>query len=103
MPVLPFAFTPILWLVVIGTVLGGAFVLVDAIGDRREARVRAEYAEAARKKNIEIGNFNSADDAVAALVDAALAARAQAAGQVAGACPATKDQAKALTELRRVR
>ena len=101
---MPFALiSPVAWLVIIGVVLGGVYYVVDAIGDRREAQVRAEYVEAARKKNIEIGNFNSADDAVAALVEAALAAKAQAAGQVAGACPATKDQARALTELRRVR
>ena len=101
---MPFALiSPVAWLVIIGVVLGGVYYVVDMIGDRREAQVRAEYVEAARKKNIEIGNFNSADDAVAALMEAALAAKAQAAGQVAGACPATKDQAKALTELRRVR
>ena len=95
--------SPLVWLGIIGAVLAGLFFIVDAIGDRREAQVRAEYAEAARKKNIEIGQFNSADDAVAALVDAALKDRLAAAGQIAGACPATAAQAEALTALRRVR
>lgn len=100
---MPISFLPVLWLVVIGTVVGGAYWLVDEIGDRREAKVRTEYAEAARKKNIEIGNLNSAEDAVAALVEAALAGKTAAAAQVAGNCPATKEQAQALTAIRRVK
>ena len=100
---LPISLVPVAWLVIIGLVGGALFWVVDEIGDRREAKVRLEYAEAARKKNIEIGNLNSAEDAVAALLEAALKAKTEAAAGVAGSCPATKDQATALTELRRVR
>ena len=99
---LPVSFVPVVWLVVIAGVLGGAFVVVDAIGDRREAKVRAEYVEAARKKNVEISSVNSANDTVAALMEAALASKAAAAAQIAGTCPATKEQAQALTAIRRV-
>lgn len=101
---LPVSLLPVVWLVILGVVGGALFWLVDAIGDRREYKVRAEYAEAARKKNIEIGNFNSADDAVAAVVEAALKAKsAEAAGVNAPECPATKEQARALTAIRRLK
>lgn len=94
--------TSLLWIAVIG---GGVTALLWIAHELRagaKAEVRLEYAEAARKKNIEIGNFNTADDAVAAVVEAALTARTQAAGQVADSCPATKAQAQALTAIRRV-
>ena len=103
MPVLPFAITPIIWLVVGLSALGAGYWLVDEIGDRREAKVRAEYAEAARRKNIEIGKLNSADDAVAALMEAAIASKAAAAAMVISSCPATKEQARALTSIRRLK
>lgn len=103
MPVLPFAITPIIWLVVGLSALGAGYWLVDEIGDRREAKVRAEYAEAARRKNIEIGKLNSADDAVAALMEAAIASKAAAASMVISSCAATKEQARALTSIRRLK
>lgn len=93
----------VLGLVAMLGVLGGVWWLVDSIGDRRESKVRAEYAEAARRKNIEIGKLNSADDAVAALMEAALASKAAAAAMVISSCPATKEQARALTAIRRLR
>lgn len=101
---LPVSFMPVVWLVVLGAVLGFGWMVVDRIGDRREAKVRAEYAEAARRKNIEIGRLNSADDAVAAVIEAALATKTTEAAGVSGpACPATKDQARALTAIRRLK
>ena len=100
---LPVSVMPFVWLVVAGVVAGGAWLVVDSIGDRRENKVRAEYAEAARRKNIEIGRLNSADDAVAALMEAAIASKAAAASMVISSCPATKEQARALTAIRRLR
>ena len=93
----------VLGLVAMLGLLGGVWWIVDSIGDRREAKVRAEYAEAARRKNIEIGKLNSADDAVAALMEAAIASKAAAASMVISSCPATKEQARALTAIRRLR
>mgnify|MGYP001613323146 CR=1 FL=1 len=93
----------VLGLVAMLGVLGGVWWVVDSIGDRREAKVRGEYAEAARRKNIEIGKLNSADDAVAALMEAALASKAAAASMVISSCPATKEQSRALTAIRRLR
>ena len=98
------AVTSVLWIAVVGGGIAGVLWIVHELRDGARAEVRAEYAEAARRKNIEIGNLNSADDAVAAVVEAALRSKTEAAAGVNGpACPATKDQARALTAIRRLR
>lgn len=100
---LGFNLGPVLWLVGFLAAAGGAWWVVDRIGDAREYKVRAEYAEAARRKNVDISKFNSADDALAAVVEQALAAQVAASALVPGTCPASEPQAKALTKIRRVR
>lgn len=98
------AVTSILWIAVVGGGIAGVLWVVHELRDGARAEVRAEYAEAARRKNIEIGRLNSADDAVAAVIEAALATKTTEAAGVSGpACPATKDQARALTAIRRLK
>lgn len=92
----------ILWLTVAAAGLVGLFWLIDTLRDGAKAEVRLEYVEAARKKNVEIGDYNSADDALSALVEAAVAAQAAKAKTVASTCTATPAQATALTALRRI-
>lgn len=93
----------VLRLVGAGAILTGLFWLVDQIGDRREKKVRAEYAEAARRTNVDIAAYSTADDAVAAIAEAARVKAVEAARSVASANAATADQAKALTAIRRAR
>lgn len=100
---MPFAIGPIIGFGVFAALVVGAYFLIDAIGDRREAAVRAEYVEAARKKNVEIAGFNSADDAIAAIAEAALQQHLATAQKVAGSCPFTPEQAAALTVIRKVK
>lgn len=92
-----------LGLIVAASIAGLALVcfIFDAVGDAREAKTRAEYADAARKKNVEIGNFNTAQEAIDALVDAKVTEALVAAGRVPGKHPATAEQAAALNAIRR--
>ena len=103
MPFLPISLMPILW-----TVVGVAFVafawwFIDKIGDIREFKVRTEFAEAARKKNVEIGAFNNADEIMAAIHEKAVMEAEIKAKGVAGQCPATAEQARTLTAIRRLK
>jgi hypothetical protein len=50
---LPFRIMPFVWTAVTSAGLMGVWFLVDEIGDRREAKVRAEYAEAQREADEE--------------------------------------------------
>lgn len=105
MPFLMFL-SPMAWLKLglVAAALVGLFWLVDEIGDRRELKVRAQFAEAARKKNIDISAFNSADDSVAVLMERTLVMYAAQAGQAEGnKCPASPPQAAAITAIRRVK
>jgi hypothetical protein len=95
--------SPLVWLGVVAAIVGGLLWLAEELRAGAKAEVRAEYAEAARKKNVDIAAFNSADDAVAAIAEAALAGQVEKAGKVVGACPATAEQAAALTAIRRTR
>lgn len=101
---MPFNFTqPIVALLTIAGGLIGGWYFIDKIGDLREAQVRAEYARAAHDLNVEIGAFNNADEAVAIIQGAAVQKYLDAAAQVQGKCPATPEQAKAITAIRRVK
>ena len=103
MPFLPIRLMPILWTVAGVVFIAFAYWLVDRIGDIREFKVRTEFAEAARKKNVEIGAFNSADEALAAILEKAITEADIRARGVAGQCPATAEQAQALTAIRRAK
>jgi hypothetical protein len=94
---------PIAILAAIATLLVGGYLLVDKIGDLREAQVRTQYAEAAHRKNLHIADFNDADAAVSAIIEQAVQKGLDAAALVAGNCPANPDQAKAITAIRRLK
>ena len=83
-----------------GLALSALFWLVDEIGDRREANVRAEYDQAIADTNVDIGEHNTAESKVAAV---AAAARAQALADAAKAKgdkhPASHEQAEALNRI----
>ena len=98
---MPFSFSPIAWLILAGSILAGGLYLVDAIGDRREVKVHARYAEAARLKNEDIAKFNTDDERVSAVREALIAEAVAKAKGVPGQCPATPEQAKALTDIRK--
>ena len=97
---MPFSLSPVAWLVVAGGLGVGAFWLVDAIGDRREAKVWAKINKAIDATNVDVRAHNSLDDKIAAIAeDARQKATAQANG-LGGSCPATKEQAEALSRIR---
>ena len=76
--------------------------LVDAIGDRREAKVHARYAKVAEAVNLKIEDFTSEDERVAAISEA-IRQKALASARTIPAsntCPASKDQAAALSQIR---
>ncbi len=101
---MPFNIVPsVIWLAVVGAIFAGLFVLAEQLRAGAKAEVHAEYAEAARRKNIVIGELNSAQDAVDAIAEATIATRLAQAQAVPGTCPATKEQATALTAIRRGR
>lgn len=97
---LGFSVGPIVWLVVALVTMGGVWKLFDAYGDNRERKVHAEYAEAARRVNVEIGKSNNASDVMKAVADAERDKAVAAAAKVPGTCPATPEQAQALTRIR---
>ena len=100
---MPFSLTPIAWAIVAAAVLTGGFFLIDAVGDQREAKVMARIAAAAKAKNLEIGQFNTADEAMAAIIERSVTEAEIRARGVAGQCPATAEQAQALTAIRRAK
>ena len=90
------------WLKVVGGVAGAAFLfwLVDEIGDRREAKVRAEYDQAIVETNVDIGEHNTAESKIAAVAAASRArALAEAAAVKDKPHPASKAQAEALNRI----
>ena len=89
--------------IALGVVLAiSAAWLFDAIGDRREAKVHARYAKAAEAVNLKIEDFTSEDERVAAISEA-IRQKALASARTIPAsntCPASKDQAAALSQIR---
>lgn len=97
---MPISIAPAVWAVIASCVIIGGVWLTDAIGDRREAKVHARYAKAAEATNIDVRAFNSEDDRVAAIAEALREQALAKAKSVPGKHLATKEQAKALTEIR---
>jgi hypothetical protein len=92
----------VFWLKLAGWAAGAAFLfwLVDEIGDRREAKVRAEYDQAIVETNADIGELNTAESKIAAVAAAARAtALAEAAKAKGGKHPASQEQADALNRI----
>jgi hypothetical protein len=100
---IPISLNPIAWAILAGAILTGAYFLVDAIGDAREAKVMTRIAKAAEKKNLQIGTFNNEDEIAAAINERAVTEAEVRARGVQGQCPATPEQAAALTAIRRAR
>lgn len=98
---MPFAIGPLIGFGVFAALIVGAFFLIDAIGDRREAQVRAEYTEAARRKNVNIGAFNTAQKALDAVIDAKVQEALKASGKIPSEHKASAEQAAALNAIRR--
>lgn len=74
--------------------------LIDAIGDRREAKVHARYVAAAKATNLDLSAFNSEDERVAAVAQALRDKAVADAGNLKETgCPATKAQAEALSRI----
>ena len=97
---MPFSFSPAIYAGLALALLAGGVWLVDAIGDRREAKVHARYAAAAEATNIDVRAFNSEDERVSAIAEALRAKALADAKAVPGKLVVTKAQAKALTEIR---
>lgn len=98
---LPVRLMPFVWAALAAGVIAVLFWLADAIGDAREASVRAEYREAARVKNVDLTKYNTAREVVDAIVEAELAARVAAAAAVPSELRYTPAQAAAITSIRR--
>lgn len=92
---------PVFLVVVITAIIGGLYWVADAIGDHREASVRAEYTEAARKKNVAIEHYNTAQEALDAVIDAKVQEALAAAKAVPSELHYTPEQAAAITAIRR--
>lgn len=97
---MPFSFTAIIWFVVASGILAGGYFLVDAIGDRREAKVWAKINAAIEKTNVDVSKHNELDDKIAAIAEDARQKAVTFARQVAATCPATPEQAIALSRIR---
>ena len=97
---LGFNLSPAFWLAGFLAFAAGAWVLVDTIGDIREAKVHAKYAAAARLTNEHVDSFTTEDEKVAAVAEALRSQAVAAARWVPGQCPATAEQATALNRIR---
>lgn len=83
-------------------VVGGIFWVGDAIGDKREARVRAEFDEAVIATNVEIDSAMTAHQKVAAIAAAARRKAAEDAKSVKElpVCVVSPAQAEALNNIK---
>lgn len=97
---IPISLSPIAWAAVAAGVLAGGYFIVDAIGDKREAKVHARYAKAADMTNKDIAAFNSDDEKVTAVAEALRVKALEAARSVPSKHMATKEQAAALSAIR---
>lgn len=98
---LPISLVPVAWLALIGVVLGCLYWVVDEIGDRREAKVWRKINAAIEKTNVDVRSFNELDEKIAAIAeDARKKALASARQVAAGRCPASAEQAQALSRIR---
>jgi len=89
---------------IVGAVLAGLWFAVDQIGNVREREVRAEFDRAALEKNVDIAGYNSAAEALDAVIAAKVSEALAAAGKVPpapGSSGATAEQAAALNAIRR--
>lgn len=86
----------------VGSIIGslaGLYFVVDWIGDRREAKVHARYAAAAKATNLDLQRYNSDDEKVAAVAEALRQKALQDAKEVGPACLLTEEQAKAFGQV----
>ena len=97
---MPFSFSPAIYAGLALALFAGGVWLVDAIGDRREAKVHARYAAAAEATNIDVRAFNSEDERVSAIAEALREQALAKARTVPGKHLATKEQAAALSAIR---
>ncbi len=88
--------------VVITTLIGGGIWALHTYRDYVVAMRDAQYAEAARKKNVTLRQVNSESERVEAVLEALVAAGLEEAKKATGAsCPASAEQAQALTKIRK--
>lgn len=91
-----------LGLIVVAVIAGmtGLYVIFDAIGDLREAKVRAAFDEAARRKNVDISAYNDAESAIDAIVAAKVKEALERSKAVPSELKYTADQAQAINAIR---
>ena len=98
---IPISFMPVVWVVVISVALGGVYYVVDAIGDRREAKVWRKINAAIEKTNVDVEKFSELDDKISAIAEDARKKAIDAASQIKSTqSPATAEQAEALSRIR---
>lgn len=97
---MPFSIAPAVWAIIASGVIIAGIWIVDAIGDRREAKVHAKYAAAAGVTNDDVAAFNTEDEKVAAVAEALRQQALEKAKSVPGKLIVTKAQAEALSEIR---
>lgn len=87
--------------VAISAIIAGLFWIADAIGDAREAQVRAEYEAAIDDANDDTAKTNAAATKVAER-DGRTRAKAleDAKAALAGKCPLTANEAVALSQVK---
>lgn len=78
----------------------GGWWAIDAYGDHRELKCHTTYAKAVDATNVDIDALNTEEEKAETILQAGRIKALDAARQVAGQHLATKEQAKALTEIR---
>ena len=91
---------PLVWVIMAGVIAGALWFIADAIGDAREAKVMARINKAVERRNVDIAKHNEIDDQVAAVADAARAKALAEAQVLFAGCPATQEQAQALSRIK---
>ena len=92
---------PVVYAILAAAVISAAVWVVDAIGDRREARVWRQINDAITRTNKEVQRFNTLDEQIAAIAyDARVKALAEARKITADNCALSPEQAAALNRIR---
>jgi hypothetical protein len=92
---------PIIYCVLAGAIVAGAWWLVDTIREEARQEERAVFAEAARVKNIDLDKYATTQEALDAIIESELAKRVGAAGTVQSDLHYTAEQAAAISAIRK--
>ncbi len=90
--------------VLITALVGGGIWALNQFRDHVVAQRDAQYIAAAAKKNVVLRQANTEAERVEAVLEGVVAAALEEAKKVSGtACPASPEQAKALSKIRKAR